>query len=174
MAVAALVSLEEYLSTSYHPDCEFVEGRLVERNVGEFNHSFLQVAFTLALNALGLRTYTELRCQVKVRRYRIPDVLALAPGQKRGRRYQKTAPYIVVEILSPDDTVSDLRDKIDDYLAAGVPNIWVVDPKSRSLTVYREREAHTFTERVTTSDGAVSLDLADIFRRMAEDEDEAE
>jgi Uma2 family endonuclease len=98
--------------------------------------------------------------------------MSLAPGQKPGRRYQETAPYIVIEILSPDDTVSDLRDRIDDYLAVGVPNIWVVDPKSRALTVYQEREAHTFTERATTSDGAVSLDLADIFRRMAEDEAE--
>jgi Uma2 family endonuclease len=170
MAVAALVSLEEYLSTSYSPDCEYVEGRLVERNVGEFNRSFLQVAFTVALTALGLRTYTEQRCQVKADRFRVPDILVLAPGQKRERRYQKTAPYIVIEILSPEDRVGELREKLDDYLAMDIPNIWVVDPDAHTLTVHHQREAHTFTDRVITSDGAVSLDLIDIFRRMSEDE----
>jgi Uma2 family endonuclease len=172
MAVAALVPLEEYLSTSYHPDREFVDGRLVERNVGEFNHSFLQVAFTLALKALGLRTYTELRSQVRPRKFRIPDVLALAPGQKREGRYLKTPPYIVIEILSPEDRVGDLREKLDDYLALPVPNVWVVDPEARTLTVYAGPDARAWTDRVTTADGAFSLDLADIFRRMAEDEAE--
>jgi Uma2 family endonuclease len=170
MAVAALVTLEEYLSTSYSPDCDYVEGRLVERNVGEFNHSFLQVAFTLALTALGLRTYTELRCQVRPRRFRVPDLLALAPGQKREGRYLKSAPYIAIEILSPEDRVGELREKLDDYFSMHVPNIWVVDPDARTVTVHQIGEAHTFTDRVTTSDAGVSLDLLDIFRRMSEDE----
>lgn len=170
MAVAALVSLEEYLSTSYSPDCDYVEGRLVERIVGEFNHSFLQFAIPAALNALGLRVYPEQRCQVKADRFRVPDVLVLAPGQKRERRYQKTAPYIVIEILSPEDRVGELREKLDDYLGMDIPNIWVVDPEANTLTVHKPREAYTFMDRVTTSDGAFSLDLLDIFRRMSEDE----
>jgi Uma2 family endonuclease len=170
MAVAALVPLEEYLSTSYSPDCDYVEGRLVERNVGEFDHGFLQFAIPAALSALGLRVYPEVRCQVRADRFRVPDVLVLAPGQKRERRYQKTAPYIVIEILSPEDRVGELREKRDDYLAMNVPNIWVVDRDARTLTVHHSREAHTFTESVTTSDGIVSIDLHDIFRRMSEDE----
>jgi hypothetical protein len=52
----------------------------------------------------------------------------------------------------------------------GIPNIWVVDPDAHTVTVHHSREAHTFTDGVTTSDGAVSIDLLDIFRRMAEDE----
>jgi len=34
-AAAATISLEEYLSTSYSPDCDFVDGQIEERNVGE-------------------------------------------------------------------------------------------------------------------------------------------
>ena len=43
MAVATFVPVEEYLSTSYERDCAYVEGRLVERNVGERDHGYLQV-----------------------------------------------------------------------------------------------------------------------------------
>ena len=42
MRTAALVSLEEYLATSYHPDCDYVDGMLTERNVGQKDHSKLQ------------------------------------------------------------------------------------------------------------------------------------
>jgi hypothetical protein len=41
--VPALLTLEEYLSTSYRPDCEFVDGQLEERNVGGTNHGLLQM-----------------------------------------------------------------------------------------------------------------------------------
>ena len=170
MAVASLVPLEEYLSTSYEVDQEYVDGRLVERNVGEFRHSFLQVAIALALKAAGLRAYTELRFQVKQQRFRVPDVLALAPDQLRARRYQQEAPCIVVEILSPEDRVGELNEKLDDYLSIGVPNIWVVDPEAETLTSHQPGESHTYRDRVITSDGAVTLDLADIFRQMREDE----
>ncbi|HZL57204.1 MAG TPA: Uma2 family endonuclease [Bryobacteraceae bacterium] len=177
MVAATPVSLEEYLSTSYDPDCEYAEGRVLDRHVGEFNHSFLQVAICVALREFGLRAYTELRCQVKPARFRVPDVLALARGEKRERRYMTSTPYIVVEILSPPDAVSGLRDtvgglreKIDDYVEMGIPNIWTVDPDAQTFTIHRHREAHSFTDRITTSDGAIALDPIDIFRRMTEDE----
>jgi Uma2 family endonuclease len=171
MAVATMVPLEEYLSTSYEPDCDYLEGRLVERNVGEYNHSFLQGAIMLALRALALRAYVELRFQIGDRRFRVPDVLALAPGQKPSARYQTETPYIVVEILSPEDRVSGLRERIQDYLGRRVPNIWVVDPDERTLTVHESAETHTYSDRVSTSDGKVSLDLTDIFRQLAEDQE---
>ena len=174
MAVATLVPLEEYLSTSYEPDCEYVDGRLIERNVGEYNHSFLQGIILFALRALSLRAYVELRFQIGDRRFRVPDVLALAPGQKSSAKYQTATPYIVVEILSPEDRISGLKERIQDYLGRGVPNIWVVDPAERTLTVHERAETRTYTDRVTTSDGKFSLDLTDIFRQLAEDEADQE
>jgi Uma2 family endonuclease len=169
MAVATLVPLEEYLSTSYDPDREYVEGRLVERNVGEYNHSFLQGIIMVALRAQQLRAYMELRFQISARRFRVPDVLALAPGQKRSGDYQTETPYIVVEILSPEDRVSALGEALSDYFDRGVPNIWVVDPARKTLTAHQRADAHTCADRVTTADSRVSLDIADIFRQLAED-----
>ena len=44
MATApALVSLHEYLQTAYHPDCDFVDGHIEDRNLGERAHARLQV-----------------------------------------------------------------------------------------------------------------------------------
>ena len=170
MAVAAMVTLEEYLSTSYDPDREYVDGRLIERNVGELNHSFLQLILGMALKAQGLKTYVEARFQVRKNRFRIPDVMALAPGQKRASHYQAEAPYIVIEIVSPDDRVGDLGAKLQDYFDAGVPNIWVVDPRAQTLTVHEPGSTRTISDRVETGDGAVSVDVAGIFRQLAEDE----
>jgi hypothetical protein len=39
MPSRTLVSVEEYLHTSYDPDCDYVDGEIVERNVGELDHS---------------------------------------------------------------------------------------------------------------------------------------
>jgi Uma2 family endonuclease len=170
MAVAAMVTLEEYLSTSYDPDREYVDGRLIERNVGTNKHSFLQLNIAMALQAQVLRTYVELRFQVKSNRYRIPDVLTLAPGQKLREPYRRDTPWIVVEIVSPEDRAADMDAKLQDYFDAGVPNIWVVDPRTRTLTVHEPGRKFTVSDRVETVDGTVSIEVADLFRRLDEDE----
>ena len=47
------------------------------------------------------------------------------------------APTLAVEVLSPNDTEKEINDKVDEYLAAGVPLVWVVDPHDRTVLVYR-------------------------------------
>jgi Uma2 family endonuclease len=46
-------------------------------------------------------------------------------------------PVLVVEILSPNDTQEEIDEKIDNYLAASVPLVWVIDPHDRTVTIYR-------------------------------------
>ncbi len=46
-------------------------------------------------------------------------------------------PTLVVEILSPSDTIEDVNEKIDAYLAARVSLIWIIDPYRRTVTVYQ-------------------------------------
>ena len=77
-------------------------------------------------------------------------------------RFLRTPPFIVVEILSRDD----ISDKIDDYLAFGVPNIWVVDPRRRHITVYSSRVPHLCTTHVETADGSIMIPLDEIFGRV--------
>jgi Uma2 family endonuclease len=45
-------------------------------------------------------------------------------------------PTLVVEILSPSDTIQDINEKIDAYLAARVAIIWIIDPYRRTITVH--------------------------------------
>ena len=46
MRTASLVSEDEYLNSVYEPDCEYEDGVLIERNVGEEKHGWLQAALT--------------------------------------------------------------------------------------------------------------------------------
>ncbi len=55
-------------------------------------------------------------------------------------------PVLAVEILSPSDTQEEINEKIDEYLAAGVALVWLVDPHDQTITVYR---ANAVPELVT-------------------------
>lgn len=46
-------------------------------------------------------------------------------------------PTLAVEILSPNDTVEEIDEKITAYLAAGVPLVWIINPYRRTVTIYR-------------------------------------
>ena len=74
----ALISVEQYLRTSYRPDCDYVDGEVVERNLGERDHSWLQIVLgRYMLNRYeheGIFVFPELRVQVKAGRFRIPDL----------------------------------------------------------------------------------------------------
>src|SRR5579863_9214413 len=89
MQSATLVSVKEYLNTSYRPDCDYLEGTILERNVGEQDHSNLQMSLSAYLYnrraQLGIRVYPEQRVQVTGQRFRVPDicvVLGDAPPQQ--------------------------------------------------------------------------------------------
>jgi Uma2 family endonuclease len=134
-AQQTLVSVEEYLNTSYEgPDREYVDGRIVERNLGEKDHSRPQRKLIQFLGSLesSLRTYAfpEQRLQVKATRFRIPDVCAYI-GSEPDEQIFRTPPFLAIEILSKDDRASDLQEKLDDYRDFGIPFVWVVDPRTR-------------------------------------------
>lgn len=132
MGAATLVSVEEYLNTSYSPDREYVDGRIVERNLGEKTHSTIQTNlagwFLERRKNLGMRPFVEQRVQVKPTRFRIPDVTVIKTAQSQDGIF--TA-YLCIEILSKDDTMEDMQEKIDDYLAFGVPYVWIINPRLR-------------------------------------------
>jgi Uma2 family endonuclease len=55
------------------------------------------------------------------------------------------APILAVEILSPSDTQENIAEKVDTYLSAGTPLVWLVDPHFRTVTVHRaDRTTETF------------------------------
>jgi Uma2 family endonuclease len=166
MATATLIPVEEYLRNSWSPDREYVDGVILERNLGELPHSFLQTVFWSLFRARGLHAFVELRTQVRPRRFRIPDVMAVRDFPRT--RFIRTPPYIVVEILSPEDRIGALTQKIDDYLDFGVPNVWVADPVRKTISSHTHEGSHVFTGAAVTSDGEISIPLDEIFSQMPE------
>lgn len=71
------------------------------------------------------------------------DVLDSQPSdeERADPRVIEGAPLLAVEILSPSDTYESIWDKVEEYLAAGVPLVWVLNPHDQSVTVYRPEEA---------------------------------
>lgn len=134
--------MEEYLATSYRPDCDYVDGEIEERNLGEKEHSILQQAlvflFRLNRDTWSVEVLPELRVQVKPTRYRVPDITVVPTGVSWERILRKAA-LLFVEILSPEDRLSKVRERVDDYLSLGTEHVWIVDPELRKGYVCSRR-----------------------------------
>jgi Uma2 family endonuclease len=63
---------------------------------------------------------------------------ALAAKESKDTTLVDGVPVLVVEILSPNDAQSEIDEKTDDYLQAGVAIVWVIDPHDRTVTIYRK------------------------------------
>ncbi len=81
-------------------------------------------------NQWGYQVVTEQRIQVSPTRVRIPDLALLPLGFQPD--VIVSAPALVIEILSPEDTYSDTQERAQDYRAMGVETIWIIDPKTRT------------------------------------------
>src|SRR5579859_6684859 len=167
MRSGTLVPVEEYLSTSYSPDCEYLEGMVTERNVGEWEHSRLQMRLGAYLfnreEKLRIRVVTEQRVQVKKDRFRVPDVCVILAGSPI-ERIVTHPPLICAEVLSPDDRMSDVLAKIDDYLAFGVGYVWVIDPLTRHAQIYDSAGVHEMKDgKLWTSDPEILVPFDQLF-----------
>jgi Uma2 family endonuclease len=134
VATGSLVSIQEYLTSAFSPDCDYVDGVIEERNLGELDHASLQGAVFAFLYAhrkeWGIHVYPEMRVQVSATRFRVPDVCVVA-GPKPPEQILRTPPFICIEILSPEDRWGRVQQRIDDYIAFGVPYIWILNPENR-------------------------------------------
>ncbi len=139
MSVATLMSVAEYLSTSYRPDRDYLEGALKERNLGQYDHARLQTLlaryFGNREKALAIEALVEQRVQVRPERFRIPD-LCLISRDHPIEQVLTQPPLLAIEILSPEDRVSPTQERIDDYLAMGIPEVWVVNPTTRRAWIH--------------------------------------
>jgi Uma2 family endonuclease len=167
MQSGTLVPVEEYLHTSYSPDCEYVDGMILDRNLGEWEHARLQ---SLACKYLvireeqwRIRAVVEQRVQVKKNRFRVPDVcvvLANAPVES----IITHPPLLCIEVLSKEDRMSDLLERINDYLTFGVRYVWVLDPRSRRAHIYNSEGVHELKDGMLwTSDPEILVPLDQLF-----------
>src|SRR5579863_440553 len=115
MADGALMTIEEYLQTSLHPDCDFVDGEVQERLLGEFDHSRAtsEVLFYLVTKypALRKKVLPSLRVRVNETRVRVPDVCVPAADAPE-EQVVTFPPILCIEILSPEDRMTRIMAKL--------------------------------------------------------------
>jgi Uma2 family endonuclease len=137
MSTAATVPVSEYLDAVYRPDREYIDGEVRERNLGELDHSRFQMLLSRYLSnrekQWGIVVLPEQRVQVKATRFRVPDISVVA-GPLPTTAILQQPPFLCIEILSKGDSMDDVQEGIDDYLAFGVAHVWVVNP--RKLRAY--------------------------------------
>jgi Uma2 family endonuclease len=134
MQTTDLISVREYLSTGYRPDRDFVDGFVVERNVGEKDHGKLQRALIVYFHerraAWGINVFPEQRVQVSATRFRVPDICVVLGPEPAEQIFTKP-PFICIEILSPEDRLAAMQEKVRDFLKMGVPYVWILNPFTR-------------------------------------------
>jgi Uma2 family endonuclease len=167
MATGTLVSVEEYLSTSYRPGREYMDGVLLERNLGECDHSNLQRVlvgyFYVHRNEWKVEALPAQRVQVKPKRFRVPD-LCVVVGPGPFDQVFTTPPLICMEILSKDDTMESMQERIGEYLAFGVKYVWVISPRTLRAWVYTSGGFYEAQDRILrTENPEIVIPLAEIF-----------
>jgi Uma2 family endonuclease len=141
MATTTHVPVEVYLRSSYEPDAEYVDGKIEERPMGEFDHASWQAAilawFSQRKKEWDIRALAELRVQVAATRYRVPDVTVLDRGLPI-EQIITHPPLAVFEILSPEDTLQRLKRRLEDYRIMGIEEIRVIDPQDSAFYRYED------------------------------------
>jgi Uma2 family endonuclease len=173
MATAVHIPVSEYLKTSYEPDCDYVDGEVVERTLGEQWHGLVQSAVAAIFRAnrrnWGLRAITEQRVQTSKTRFRVPDV-TVVPSSDPLTAILTSAPVLCVEVLSPEDRFQRVVIRAQEYQRMGVPNIWIIDPQTREIwTMAAEGGPLPMLESDLTIPGSpVRMSVAEIFEEIDE------
>ena len=170
MATSHLVSVGEYLGSTYRPDVDYVDGRIEERQFGETDHGTVRTRAILMLAskevAWQVRVLTETRVQTGSTRYRIPDVCVMRRVWLRTPVVEE-APLLCVEVLSPRDSVAAMRRRVQDFLDMGVLGVWILDPETRTAYVCRGAEMTKQKDGWLRVEGtAMEVEVPEIFSTL--------
>jgi Uma2 family endonuclease len=169
MATGTLIPVEEYLRTSYEPDMEYVDGQLVERSVGERRHSRLQGLLVMKLGKReqerGFEVIPEQRIVIQPRRrYRVPDICVKAVPYDPVPVLER--PDLTIEILSPNDTLTEAAEKCAEYFRAGIPASWGADPYRKALYSYGPDGLRLVNPPILENELTGPIDFAAIFAEL--------
>ena len=140
--------------------------------------AFLYTAFQTYLQPIGGEAlFAPLRLRVRDGKFREPDLLLVRDSQDaRSTDRFWTGADLVVEVVSPDNPERDFLQKRDDYAEAGIPEYWIVDVRSESITVLHLQGAayveHGLFQRhehaTSTILDAFGVDVGRVFDRNAD------
>jgi Uma2 family endonuclease len=168
------------ISLELHPDKEYeiVAGQPEEKTMGGARHSGVGVRLIMRLashveaHQLGGVYGPDATFQIGENQ-RIPDVSFVAaarfPAEGEPESIWPMPPDLAVEIISPYDLYEKVISKVEEYLASGVRQVWLISPEHKTITIYA---SPTHTTILTEADDLVSEELlpgfccriADLFR----------
>jgi Uma2 family endonuclease len=156
------VSAQEYLATAYHPDVDYIDDRVEQRNVGEKEHGKLQFRIAYLLKRSRLPAFIETRLKISATRYRVPDVCAY--HQEPDESIFTHPPLLCVEILSPEDRMSRSLTVVQDYLSIGVPVVWLLDQlEKRAYVADPATGIREVAHEISADEERITFPLSEIF-----------
>jgi Uma2 family endonuclease len=167
---ATTVSMQKYLRISYEGDREYIDGDVRERNIGLQMHS-LSLAVLCGMlyeptKAIGLLALTTLSLRVSETRIRVPDFCVL----RREAPYERIPTYpplLVIEVLAEEDTFHDLQERVADYFAMGVGDVWVINPYTKTAFAATARGFLSPEDGVLrTQEEGIALPLWEFFAKL--------
>jgi Uma2 family endonuclease len=172
MASSVLIPVSEYLRTTYRPDCDYICGEVKERNVGERPHTQLQIILGAIFRehrkdwhviAMG-----DQRVQTSAENYRVADLCVIREGDPY-ELIVVTPPLLCVEILSRNDTLDELQERVNDYVRMGVANVWAINPWNRLAYYATVRGFSQPEDGVLRIPGtSIAISLAEVFAELDE------
>lgn len=155
----ALMTLEEYAALD-EPDeryvSELVRGVVVREPRPGGRHGSVQIRIGALLDAWARKTGASVTAESgyilseEPATLRGPDVAVVVEPRSTEDEpggWVRGAPDVAVEVLSPSDTSTAMQEKTLEYFAAAAELVWIVDPKSRTVTVHRaDGSAHLLRE----------------------------
>ncbi len=148
VTIEHLISAEELFQTPNLGRCELVRGELIMMSPAGAKHGMIVVNLSSLLDNFvkshRLGRIMSAETGFIIRRdpdtVRAPDVAFIRADrlpEKLPQGYFDGAPDLAVEVLSPNDRASEVQGKIRDWLDAGCRAVWLVDPETKSVTVYK-------------------------------------
>ena len=165
MPTKAKLTLDEFLALpETEPASELIDGEVVQKPLPTWDHGVIQRLLSFVLT-LFLRAHpigdggSEIRCifgPAGAERPYVPDfIFVRADRLQRREQHFHGAPDLAVEILSPDDRMTSVMDKLRFYLAHGVRLVWLIDPQRRTVMVMTPHVTRILTEDELLDGGEV-------------------
>lgn len=147
LAEPKLITGEELLAMGAIGPCELIDGRIVPMTPPGGEQGVLEAILAWFLQnfviprKLGWVLSGEAGIYIRRNPDRVRGIdVAFISRQRQPsvpKGYLATPPELIVEIVSPSDRWREVEDKIEEYFGIGVERVWVVDPESQTVRVYR-------------------------------------